>query len=250
MSIAFDIAGLRVRRGTTEAVRSASFQFVGPGWFGIIGANGSGKTSLLRAVAGRLDLSGGSITIDDIDRTVDRAWRAQHIGFAPEGSVLPDALTARDLYAVLSRGTGGVISAALSQLHEALGIAALLDRRIGSMSAGIRQRVALYSAFVAAHGRRIVILDEPFNWLDPVASYDAKAALSALVGEGLTLVTALHDLSSLALSCDAGMMMAEGKVVAELSKTDLMQAGNDLPGFERSMMNRLRSSPSSATRGS
>lgn len=246
MSDAFEVSNLRVQRGATEAVQGASFRFAGPGWYGIIGANGSGKTSLLRAIAGRLELSGGSVSIDGIDRTGDRVWRAKNIGFAPEGAMLPNTLTPCDLYAVVAPVRPATMSTGLSQLYQALGIEALLYMRIGGMSAGMRQRVAIFSAFAAAHDQRVVILDEPFNWLDPVASYDTKAALSALVADGLTLVTALHDLNSLALVCDAGMMMAEGQVVAELSTEDLAQARLDLGKFEHSMMKRLRSSSSPA----
>lgn len=246
MSATLEIRDLRVRRGVTEAVRGTSFRFDGPGWFGIIGANGSGKTSLLRAVAGRLEPVAGIIAIDGVDRTEDRLWRAQHIGFAPDGSMLPDALTPRELYAVLARSSTSAMSTPLSQLHQALGIGSLHDLRIGSMSAGMRQRVAIFSAFATTQSRSIVILDEPFNWLDPIASYDTKVALSVLVAAGLTLVTAQHDLGSLALSCDAGMVMAEGEIVAELSKHDLVEARHDLPRFERTMMDRLRLSPSVA----
>ena len=68
---------LCVLRGDHKAIERVSFAVEGAGWTGLVGANGSGKTSLLRALAGRLETAGGAILIDGVDRTADRAWRAE-----------------------------------------------------------------------------------------------------------------------------------------------------------------------------
>ena len=84
------------------------------------------------------------------------------------------------------------------------------------------------------------MLDEPFNWLDPVAAVDLRTALRAAVGDGLTLVTALHDLTSLARSCDAGALLAGGRVALTLDAAALAAARTDLPGFEARLIATLR----------
>ncbi len=127
----------------------------------------------------------------------------------------------------------------LGKLHEALGLAPLLDRWIGDCSAGMRQRIAIAGAFAGGHS--LVILDEPFNWLDPVAIFDLREVLRDRVDAGLTLITALHDLGTLASACDAGLMLAYGKVALALGEDMLRVAAQNPQAFERQTIDRLRS---------
>jgi ABC-2 type transport system ATP-binding protein len=238
--IALAAEALVVARGDVLAVRGVSLDIPRGGWFGLIGANGSGKTSLLRAMAGRLPIRSGRVRLDGADLTEDRAARARAIGFAPEGAMLPDALCVRELLAVVA-GEVEAALAALGPLREALGLDALLDWRIGSCSAGMRQRVAIACAFAGGH--KLVILDEPFNWLDPLAAYDTRMALKAMVDGCLTLVTALHDLATLAASCDGGALLADGLLARRIQEADLVAAVRDPLGFERETIAWLRGAP-------
>jgi len=86
-----------------------------------------------------------------------------------------------------------------------------------------------------------VILDEPFNWLDPVAIFDLRQALRGMVDHGLTLITALHDLGTLVSACDAGLMLADGKVAMTLDDNMARTAARDPQAFERDMIGPLRS---------
>ena len=126
----------------------------------------------------------------------------------------------------------------LGTLHIALGLAPLLDRWIGDCSAGMRQRIAIAAAFASGHP--LVILDEPFNWLDPVAIFDLREALRALVDRGLTLMTALHDLGTLAVVCDNGLMLADGKTALTLDEGILKDAAQNPQAFERQTIDLLR----------
>ncbi|MGW8142516.1 ATP-binding cassette domain-containing protein [Sphingomonas zeae] len=231
------IDGLQVVRGGNEAVRDASITIEGPGWIGLVGANGSGKTSLLRALAGRLDPTGGRICVDGVDRTADRAWRASFFGFAPWEDLLPDALTGRELIGVLENGESNLWEdAALSELRRALGLDVVAGRRLGDCSSGMRQRIAIGCAFTG--GRRTIILDEPFNWLDPVAAFDLRRALRDLVDGGFTLISALQDLPSLLSFCSAGAVLRDGRIVATLSPEDF---GSENPRvLEEQILEHLR----------
>ncbi|MFT6571096.1 MAG: ABC-type multidrug transport system ATPase subunit [Sphingomonas echinoides] len=127
----------------------------------------------------------------------------------------------------------------MGALQAALGLAPLLDRWIGDCSAGMRQRIAIAAAFAGGHA--LVILDEPFNWLDPVAMFDLRETLRGMVDNGLTLVTALHDLATLATACDAGLMLADGRVAMTLDEDMLQAAARDPRAFERRTIDLLRS---------
>jgi ABC-type multidrug transport system ATPase subunit len=237
MSVPLAIEGVGACRGNALAVRDVTLAAQRGTWFGLIGANGSGKTTLLRAVAGRLDIAEGQCWIDGVDLSRDRRARAAAIGFAPTAAALPAALSAREILTLAARGAGDPL-ASLGSLGDALGISALLPRRIGHLSAGMRQRVAIACAFVGRHST--VILDEPFNWLDPVAAYDLRAALRARVKAGLTLITALHDLSTLAASCDEGLLLSTGRIALTLSGEDLYKGRTNLTAFEHHMIQVLR----------
>jgi ABC-type multidrug transport system ATPase subunit len=238
MTGAVRLIGACVDRSRTRVVNDVGFAASAGSWFGLIGANGSGKTTLLRALAGRLPFAAGTCVIDGADLTENRMVRARRCGFAPPVDRLPDALRVRDLLELV----GGNVDAACERLgpvRAALGIDQLLHRWVGDCSAGMRQRAAIAVAF--AGGQSLVILDEPFNWLDPVAAFDLREALRTLVDGGLTLLTALHDLGTLATSCDEGMMLADGRVALSIDRATLAHAAEAPQDFERRTIDVLRS---------
>ncbi|WP_174296310.1 ATP-binding cassette domain-containing protein [Sphingomonas bacterium] len=235
-----DVRGVDVVRGRSLAIRGVTLEARPGEWLGIVGANGSGKTSLLRAVAGRIEVASGGIAINGVDVTSDRASRARVIGFASEAALLPGGLVPGQLLSLLAGRQHHLDQDRdLAPLRAALGIAALLDRRMSTLSSGNRQRIAIYAAFVASAPRQAVILDEPFNWLDPVCAYDLKTALSGLVAKGLTLITALHDLASWAMLCDHGILLTDGAVAADLSAAELIEGRRDIVCFERDIIGKL-----------
>lgn len=237
MTPALTLTGLTAARGGQAIVHDINAAIAPASWFGVIGANGSGKTTLLRAVAGRLPIAGGSCAIFGEECAQDRNARAQAIGFAPPIERLPAVLKVRELLE-LAGDPLEVQQQRNSALWDALGIAELLDVPAGECSSGMRQRAALALAF--ALPSRIIILDEPFNWLDPVAAFDTRAVLARLVEGGLTLITALHDLTTLCGFCDGGIVMAKGRVSLHLDKATLRAGRNDAARFETELVAALR----------
>jgi ABC-type multidrug transport system ATPase subunit len=234
-----EVRDLVVFRGFYPAVQDVSFAVDGAGWIGLVGANGSGKTSLLRALAGRIDVQEGAILIDGVDRTGDRGWRARAIGFAPEAAALPASLSGGELFAILGGGeTGRDAADPLAPLRRALAFDPFLDQRIGTLSAGMRQRLAIFCAFLARPDA--VILDEPFNWLDPICAFDTKAALAALAEAGLTLITALHEMNTLVHHCRSGLLLSDGRVSRKLDADALSMGAHDYAAFEAEMIAGLR----------
>jgi ABC-type multidrug transport system ATPase subunit len=235
-----EVRELSVLRGDYRAVDGVSFAVEGPGWTGLVGANGSGKTSLLRAMAGRLESADGVILVDGVDRTGDRAWRAETIGFAPDAAALPESLSGRELFAILGGAETGLDPAdPLAPLRHALAFDGFFDQRIFTLSAGMRQRLAIFCAFLARP--HAVLLDEPFNWLDPICAFDTKQALGALVAaQELTLVTALHDMTSLVQHCGTGLLLSDGRVSRRLGADEMAAGRRDYAAFEAEMIAGLR----------
>lgn len=237
MSAALAITDLTVNRGGTRIVHDVSAAVMPASWFGVIGANGSGKTTLLRAIAGRLPIARGSCVLFGEECAQDRSARAQAIGFAPGIEHFPASLRLRQLLEL----AGDPIDAQHERnrdLWDALGLKELLDITAGECSSGMRQRAAIALAF--ATPCRIVILDEPFNWLDPVAAFDVRAVLARMVADGLALVTALHDLTTLCGFCDSGIVLAKGRVSLTLDTAMLRAGRHDAACFESELVAALR----------
>ena len=237
MTDAIAITGLTVNRSGRPIVHNVSAAIAAASWFGVLGANGSGKTTLLRAIAGRLPVAGGSCVIFGDELAHDRSARGRAIGFAPPIEHLPVLLKVRELLD-LAGDPVGVQQERNAALWHALGIAELLNVPVGECSSGMLQRAALALAFAVPS--RIVILDEPFNWLDPVAAFDVRAVLAGMVNEGLTVVTALHDLTTLCGFCDCGIVLAKGRVSLQLDKARLRAGRDDAARFERELVAALR----------
>ena len=237
MSAALAINDLNISRNGQPIVHDVSAEIMPASWFGVIGANGSGKTTLLRAIAGRLPIARGNCALFGEECAQDRSARAQAIGFAPPIEHFPASLRLRQLLEL----AGNPIDAQQERNHElwdALGLLELLDIHAGECSSGMKQRAAIALAF--ATPCRVVILDEPFNWLDPVAAFDVRAVLARMVSDGLALVTALHDLTTLCGFCDSGMVLAKGRVSLMLD-TDMLRAGrHDAARFESELVAALR----------
>jgi ABC-type multidrug transport system ATPase subunit len=234
---ALEMREMTVFRARTPAVDKVSMTVSEGSWFGIIGANGSGKTSLLRALAGRLPGHAAECRINGVDLAERPEDRARLLGFMPPADLLPSALTCRQLFGLIQPSEDGW-RRGIEPVAEALGLDRLLDRRIGECSAGMRQRIAIACAFATAN--RTVVLDEPFNWLDPVAALDLRHALRRCVdGGGVTLVTALHDMLTL-IACDSGILLGQGRVVARLENGDILQGRDNPFAFETQIIGKLR----------
>lgn len=187
------------------------------GWFGILGINGSGKTTLLKALCARWPLTSGSIVFNGNDMTKDDAARAATFGFAPPVETLPVGLKGGEVIRLLA-DLRGCDAAEPKAIYQALGVAKLNDVLIGKMSSGMKQRISVFCAFLGEPD--LVLLDEPFNWLDPVAAYDLKAAIRAYADHHI-VITALHDVPTFASRCDCGILLHDGQVLRTFDQNDL-----------------------------
>lgn len=233
------VEDLRIERDGVPAVAELSYMVDRPGWIGITGANDSGKTTLLRALSGRLPVRSGQIAIAGTDRSHDRAARAELIGFAIESRMLPPDLTPREVFAITARDRDALDAKAIRGLRDALDVENFLDRKCGALSAGMGQRIAVLGAFLG--NPDVVLLDEPFNWLDPLTAYDLKIALRDLIeAQKTTLITALHDVMTLTHYCDRGILMTDGRIALCLEEAELRAGLVDPIGFEAFIVAQLR----------
>jgi iron complex transport system ATP-binding protein len=227
----FDVAvSYGPRRHRVEVVAPFTDDISSGEWVGLIGPNGAGKSSLLRAVAGLVDHA-GSIRVggQSLAALSDRE-RAALVAYVPQAPLIPDDMTAAE-YVLLGRtpyiGYFGSETAhdraIVGDVIERLELGPFARRLLGSLSGGERQRVVLARAL--AQQAPVLLLDEPTSALDIGHQQQALELVTELRREsGLTVISALHDLTLAAMYTDRLTMLHEGDVVASGSAAEVLTA--------------------------
>ncbi len=215
-----ELESLSVRYDNTHALRSVS-DVVAPGeWLGVIGANGAGKSTLLRALAHLVPYE-GVVRIDGANaKPLSRRHFARLVAFVPQKPELPQQMRAID-YVALGRtphlGYFGVDGehdrVRCASLLERLGLGAKAERTLATLSGGELQRLVLARAL--AQEAPVLLLDEPTSALDLGRRVEALELVDELRHErGLTVISALHDLTLAAQFASRLLLLHEGSVVA------------------------------------
>jgi ABC-2 type transport system ATP-binding protein len=226
--IAVELEGLTRRFGRTTAVADVSFN-VRPGEvLGLLGPNGAGKTTTMRMLTGYLRPSAGRVLIGGIDVAADPVTAKASIGYMPESSPLPTDLSvigflkyAARLHRVPRDKQGAAAGKAIGQA----GLSDVRDRRIGDLSKGYRQRVALAQALV--HEPPVLVLDEPTAGLDPRQVVETRDLIATL-GRSRTILLSSHLLSEVANLCRRVVVLDQGVVRAFSDVKDLTAGGGSL----------------------
>ena len=206
--------------GGAEIVSDVSASVEDGEWVALIGPNGAGKSTLLRAVAGLVPYAGGIEVMGDDARTLGRRRLAQRIALVPQVPVLPDDMTVRE-YVLLGRTPHVAYLgrerhsdlAATGRALERLDLQAFTDRRLDSLSGGERQRATLARAL--AQDAPVLLLDEPTSALDVGRQQQALELVDVLRRDaGLTVVTAMHDLTLAGQYADRLLLLDGGRLVA------------------------------------
>lgn len=212
-------------------IQDISVQFAKGKLNALIGPNGCGKSSLLKAIMGFIPLDQGKIDIDGHPHDkISRREMAQKIAYLPQDNICPEYMRVGELIELAGysryRFLGGISQRDRSLFEQALnhvGLADMADKRLMSLSGGQRQRA--FIAMVLAQNADIILLDEPVNHLDVQYQYAILTILSRLSQDfGKTIVTVLHDLNLTAAFADQVVLLKQGKLVAEGHVREIMTA--------------------------
>lgn len=214
--VAIEARGLTRRFGEFVAVDRVSLEVRRGEIFGFLGSNGSGKTTVMRMLAGLLRPSGGDATV--LGRRIggdgDRALR-ERIGYMPQSFPLHRELSVREslrLHARLRGVPASQVRRRVDELAERFGLAASLRRRPGELPLGVRQRLSLAAALV--HRPELLILDEPTSGVDPAAREAFWSLLLEVARrDGATIFISTH-LMREAARCDRISFMHAGRILA------------------------------------
>jgi ABC-2 type transport system ATP-binding protein len=212
--------------GNVVAVNDVSFA-LGSGVTGLLGPNGAGKTTLLHLLAGLLAPSAGSVRIAGRPAFGDPSiYRV--VGLVPEREAVPDYLTGRE-FVRLNADLQGVEDAA-GATDLAIGTVELVDaadRAIRTYSKGMRQRIKLASALV--HEPRIVLLDEPFNGMDPRQRLHMMDLLRRMAAEGRAILFSSHILEEVERLAEAVLVVYAGRLAASGDFRSIRRLMTDRP---------------------
>lgn len=227
---AIRVARLARRYGAVEALVALDLDVPRASFFALVGRNGAGKSTLFRIIAGLQQPDSGTVRVLGADPS-DRAGRTalrRRLGLVPDFSPLFGPLTVRENALVLGRLLGldrGAITARLDELARALAAEGTIDRPLDELSGGQRKLAALMVAMVPAP--ELLLLDEPFAGLDPIASRAVLDLLCALRERGVTLFVTSHDLALVARGAthvavlDGGRLVGIERLGDAASRTDL-----------------------------
>ena len=225
-----ELRGIAAGSGGTPVLREVSFTAPKGSLTALIGPNGCGKTTLLRAAARQLPLLAGEILLDG--RPVSSYGRtefARKAAFMPQVRSVP-AITAGALVAHgrfphlgFSRRLRPEDRAAVQAAMEATGVADWANRDLRALSGGERQRV--YLAMALAQDTDLILLDEPTTYLDPGRQFELLDLIASLPGRGKTVVMVLHDLSHALRYSTQLLLLEQGRLVQRGTPEELYAGG-------------------------
>ncbi|MGZ4746064.1 MAG: ABC transporter ATP-binding protein [Oryzihumus sp.] len=203
------------RFGATTAADGLDLDVPRGSFYGLVGPNGAGKTTTLSMATGLLRPDAGSAHLLGVDVWADPVRAKALVGILPDGLRLFDRLTGEQLvtYSGLLRGMErDVVTSRARELLEALGLAEAASTLVVDYSAGMTKKVALASALV--HAPRVLVLDEPFEAVDPVSAATIRQILAGYVGSGGTVVLSSHVMDLVQRVCDHVAIVAAGRIRA------------------------------------
>jgi sodium transport system ATP-binding protein len=214
--------------GAKIAVHDVTFSAADGQITGLLGPNGAGKTTTLRMLYTLLKPDRGRITVDGLDAASQPLEVRRRLGVLPDARGLYKRLTARENIAYFAQLHGldaQLIRRRSDTLIQALAMQDIAERRVEGFSQGERVKTAIARALV--HDPRHIVLDEPSNGLDVIATRSLRDFLRQLKAQGRCVLFSTHIMQEVAALCDRIVIIAGGRVVADGTPADLRELAGE-----------------------
>lgn len=200
--------------GRHRAVDGVSFEIEKGDIVGLLGPNGSGKTTIMRMLTGFFAPTSGDCQIAGIDVQQSPREARRHIGYLPERVALYPDLTVRGYLRFVAKihDASGSVRSLADAAMEQCGLGHMAKRTIGKLSKGYKQRVGIAQAII--HQPEVLVLDEPTVGLDPRQIVEIRALIRSLAGR-TTVLLSTHILPEVSITCRRVLILDHGKMVAE-----------------------------------
>ncbi|MFJ1748960.1 ABC transporter ATP-binding protein [Streptomyces sp. NPDC088116] len=195
---------------------------IGPGVTGLVGANGAGKSTMIKILLGLSPATEGRASVLGLDVATSGGAIRERVGYMPEHDCLPPDVSATEFVVHMARMSGLPPTAARERTADTLRHVGLYEERyrpIGGYSTGMKQRVKLAQALV--HDPQLVLLDEPTNGLDPVGRDEMLGLIRRVHTDfGISVLVTSHLLGELERTCDHVVVIDGGKLLRSSSTSD------------------------------
>src|ERR1700691_3254201 len=223
-STAIQTAGLTKRFGERAAIDSVDLQVPRGSAFGFLGPNGAGKTTMIRMLLGLTRASAGSMSVLGHPVPSERAEALARVGAIVEEPRFHPQLSGRENLRIVAAVRGPQTQARIVPALRRVGLSERADEKVKKYSLGMRQRLGVARCLLA--DPLLLILDEPTNGLDPGGIQEFREMIRGMVEqEGRTGFISSHLLDEGEKTCDAGAIIARGKVIAQGPIAELAQGG-------------------------
>jgi ABC-2 type transport system ATP-binding protein len=220
----FQLESVTKTYGAVTALNNLSVK-VPSGAIGLLGPNGSGKTTMIRTLLGLIPFDKGSGTVLELDFRSRQLDIRRMVGFAPEDECLFPRVVGIEFVGFAGELVGMRSKDAMQRAHEVLdyvGLGEARYRRVETYSTGMKQRLKLASAIV--HDPKLLILDEPTNGMDPAGRDDILELSRDLAhNKGMSLIFSSHLLPDVEAVCDHVVVLGAGKLLAQGKISELKQ---------------------------
>jgi ABC-2 type transport system ATP-binding protein len=226
--VVLSIQGLVKRFGPTVAVAGIDLSISAGSFFGVVGPNGAGKTTTLSMVTGLLRPDAGRVIVHGIDVWKNPVVAKRTMGVLPDRLRLFDRLTGAQLlfYSGVLRGLDRkTVTSRTNDLATAFGFQDALDRLVTDYSAGMSKKIALAAAMI--HSPRLLVLDEPFESVDPVSAANITQILRTYANAGGTVVLSSHSMDLIQRICDDVAVVVNGAIL-DTGTVDEVRKGKSL----------------------
>jgi len=215
--------------GSFTAVNSIDLHIRKGSLYGFLGPNGAGKSTTIKMLTGIYSLSGGDIVVDGMSILKYPQKIKMITGYIPDQPYLYDRLTGKE-FLFFCGGLFGLdkksVKLRIEEMIETLKLGDWLNKRTEEYSQGMKQRVAIASAFL--HHPRLIILDEPMVGLDPQSAVLVKQFLKRKSEEGITVFMSTHSLNVVEEICSDVGIINKGKIIFSGGLDELLSMKNEL----------------------
>jgi ABC-2 type transport system ATP-binding protein len=223
MTAAIEVIGVYKRFGSTVALDGMTFTVLPGRLTGFVGPNGAGKSTTMRVILG-LDAADAGTAL--VGGSPYRSLRhpMSHLGALLDAAAVQPGRTARNHLLWLARSQG-LPACRVDEVAEMVGLHHAIRRKAGGYSLGMRQRLGIAAALLG--DPPVLMLDEPFNGLDPEGIMWMRGLLTSLAGQGRTVLVSSHLMSELQDVADHVVVVGRGRVVADTSMSQLLASVSD-----------------------